>query len=95
MASSSEVKAGLDSIAAVIRDNRVQMSTLKSKASGVSATLDGLAAAYADVVATINGYSEQTTDVFEQLSKHELAKMTTEFVALKGAADAVASVDLG
>ncbi len=95
MATASEVKAGLDDIAAVIREKRTVMAGCKAKAGVVSTDLDGLATAYADVVNTIGGYSDQTTDAFEQVSKAELAKLTTEFLALKGVSDAVAAIDLG
>lgn len=95
MASTSEVKAGLDDIAAAIRENRTVMAGCKAKAATVSTSLDGLATDYADVVNTINGYASDTTDAFEMVAKAELAKLVAEFGALKGVSDAVAAIDLG
>lgn len=95
MATSSEVKAGLDNIAQTIRDSRSTMNSAKAKAQSASTELAELATTYADVVNTINAYPSNTTDAFEQVAKAELAKMVTEFTALKSAADAVAATDLG
>ena len=93
MATSSEVKTGLDDIAKAIRTARQSMLVVKSSGATVSTDLAGLATAYAAVIATINGYS--TSDAFESVSKAELAKLTAEFTALKSVADAVAAINLG
>lgn len=93
MATTSEVKVGLDAIAAVISDQRAVMQKVKTNAGLASAALDALPTTYADVIATINGYS--TNDAFEAHAKAEFAKLVTEFVALKADADFVAAVDLG
>jgi 2,4-dienoyl-CoA reductase-like NADH-dependent reductase (Old Yellow Enzyme family) len=93
MATSSEVKAGLDAIAEAISKNRARIVTCVATAGEVSTALGALATTYAAVVATINGYG--TTDAFEALSKAELAKMVTEYNALKADADAIAATDLG
>ena len=92
MATSSEVKTALDAVAAAISKSRERMVGVKATASEVSAALGGLATLYADVVTTINGYG--TTNAFEALAKAELAKLATEYTALKADADAVAAVNL-
>lgn len=92
MATFSEVKAGLDEIANVIRDNRAVMMKVKSNAALASTALADLATTYADVVATINSYG--TANAAEAAAKAELAKLTTEFNALKAKADQAAALDL-
>jgi hypothetical protein len=92
MATSSEVKAGLDDIATQIRGQRAALVKAIGLASAASAALTLIANDYAGVISTVNGYG--TTDSFEALSKAELAKLTTEFVALKADADAIAAVVL-
>lgn len=94
MATTSAVKAGLDEIAFAIRTQRTMMEQAKAKAAGASTALDSIPSGYADVIATIQAYASDTTDQFELLSKAELAKLTTEFIALKAHADAVAGLDL-
>ena len=93
MATASEVKTGLDAIAVAIKNARQSMVTVKNTGGSVSTDLGGLPTAYAGVIATINAYG--TTDAFEALSKAELAKLTSEFTALKAISDAVAAINLG
>lgn len=90
MATYSEVKTGLDAIAAVISDQRAVMGKVKSNAALASTALNDLATDYADVVATINAFG--TANVAEALAKADLAKLTTEFQALKALADQVAGI---
>jgi len=90
MATPSEVKSGLDEIAEFIRARRVTMKGYKTGAASVVTDLDGLATAYSDLITTVNGYG--TSDAFEALSKAELAKLTTEFGALKTQAQTVAGI---
>ena len=92
MATSSEVKTALDAIAAFISKSRERMVGVKTTATEVSTALGGLPTLYADVVTTINGYG--TTNAFEAVSKAELAKLATEYTALKADADAVAAINL-
>lgn len=90
MATSSEVKAGLDEVANKIRDQRAVVIKARQQASAASAALAGLPTQYGDVVSTVNAYG--TADAFEANAKAELAKLTTEFNALKAAADQIAAV---
>lgn len=92
MATTSQVKAGLDDIAQSIRANRDLMKQAKDRGATASTSLAGLPATFADVIATINGYAP--TGAFETNAKDELAKMTTEFQALKATADAVAAISV-
>jgi len=93
MASYSEVKAGLDDVAGIIREQKAVMLKVKSNAALASAALAGLATEYADVVATIQAFG--TGNAAEAAAKAELAKLVTEYTALKGIADQVAAVSLG
>ena len=83
MATSSEVKAGLDGIASVIAGSIQGRANAKALLLSARNQLAGLPAQYADVLATINAYTP--TGAFETLAEDELAKMTTEFTALKTA----------
>lgn len=93
MASYSEVKAGLDDVAGIIREQKAVMLKVKSNAALASTSLADLATTYADVVATINAYG--TANAAEAAAKAELAKLVTEYTALKGVADQVAAANLG
>jgi hypothetical protein len=90
MASYSEVKVGLDDVAAIIREQKAVMLKAKSNAALASAALADLPTEFADVIATINAYG--TANASEALSKADLAKLTTEFQALKSLADQVAAI---
>jgi uncharacterized protein with von Willebrand factor type A (vWA) domain len=92
MATSSEVKAGLDDIATVIRTQHQVIRKMKYDAAAASSQLDDVPVSFADVINTINGYAADTQDAFEQVSKAELAKLTDEFLALKAQADTVAAL---
>lgn len=93
MASASEVKAGLDQIALSIRNARASVAGAISAASAASTDLDSLPTTFGDVIATVQGYGDE--DAFEAVAKAELAKLTAEFVALKGASDGIAGTSLG
>ncbi len=94
MATASEMKAGLDDIASIIRSQRDNMKEVKSTASSVSAELAGITTKYADVIATIDAIPANTTDNFERVVKAEKAKLAAEFTALKTKADTVAAMDM-
>ena len=93
MATTSEVKTGLDAIAGIISEQRSVLLKVKSNAALASASLDALATDYADVVATIQAYG--TANAFDALTKAEFAKLVTEYTALKAVADQVAAANLG
>ena len=80
MATSSEVKAALDDIAQSIRTERQAMKNAKERIATGQGNLNLIPTTFADALATINAYNP--TGDFESLSKDELAKMTTEFLAL-------------
>lgn len=90
MASYSEVKAGLDDVAGIIREQKAVMVKVKSNAALAAAALAGLPAQYADLITTINAYG--TANAAEALAKADLAKLTAEFQALKTLADQVAAI---
>lgn len=83
MATSSEVKAGLDDISATIRQLRFEMKRCKVSVTNTKTALTNLPTQYADVVATVQAFG--TTNAFEALSKAELTKLTAEYQALLAA----------
>jgi hypothetical protein len=90
MATASEVKAGLDDIARFIRDRRATILRVKNDGQAVSIALAALPTDFADLIASIQAYG--TSNAFEANAKAELAKLTTEFTALKAIADAIGAV---
>jgi len=80
MATSSEVKAGLDEISTMIKASRQKMVASKERVSAQEISLNSIPTVYSDVLDTVNSYG--TDDIFEALCKAELAKMTSEFMAL-------------
>lgn len=90
MASYSEVKAGFDEIAVIIRNARTELLACKSKSAGISEVLDALPTTYASLVATVQAYG--TSNAAEANAKAELAKFMTEFQALKAIADGIAAI---
>jgi len=88
MATVSEVKNGLDRIAASIRGARVQLDEARQTIETQVSVLENLATEYADVVAEINSYAP--TGSFESLSKDELSGLVAEYTALLGAAQEAA-----
>jgi len=92
MATSSEVKAGLDEISAMIKASRQRCVSSKEMITTQETNLNAIPTRYADVLATITAYTGG--DAFEDLCKAELTKMTTEFIALVGDVS-LAVTDLG
>ena len=89
MATTSEIKSGLDAIASSIEQCRNDALRAKELLDNTSAVLQNLATAHADVISTVNGFTP--AGAFQELSKDELAKLTTEFQSLKSAVDAASS----
>ena len=87
MATTSEVKAGLDDIAQTIKTERQAFASAKARIQTASGNLGLIPTTFADVIATINAYTP--TGAFETLSQDEKAKLQTEFVALKAELDAL------
>jgi hypothetical protein len=88
MATTSEVKSGLDSIAEQIRLAKTDTANAKARLQAAKDRLDGLAgpeSPYADIITEIQGYTP--TGAFESLSKDELSKLITEFQAAVTALD--------
>jgi len=83
MATTSEVKAGLDSIASLIAGSQ----QLEDRAiAGLLAARNQLAAIptqFSDVLDTIDAYTP--TGPFQEVTQDEKGKLATEFVALKTA----------
>lgn len=87
VATISEVKQGLDDIAAAISVQQAVIDKAQSNAGLASAALSALATEYADLIATVNAYTP--TGPFEMLAQDELTQLTTEFQSLKAKADAI------
>lgn len=81
MATTSEVKAGLDDVAAEIRAERQALKTASARVSASVSNLNALATKYAALVSTVNGYTP--TGAFETAAKDELTKLASEFTSLK------------
>jgi hypothetical protein len=79
-------------IAARLSDQRQVMLKVKANAGTASTALAAIPTDFADVIATVNAFG--TSNAYEAAVKAQLAKMTSEFNALKAKADAVAAVDL-
>ena len=86
MATTSEVKQGLDDIAGTIRSSQ-QLDD--RAAAGLLAARNQLAAlptTFSDVLVTIDAYTP--TGAFETVAQDEKSALTTEFLALKAAIEA-------
>jgi hypothetical protein len=81
MATTSEVKAGLDDIATSIRNCRQAFINSKARIQTAHSELVSIPTTFSDVLSTINNYTG--TDEFEVLCQAEKAKLTTEFQALR------------
>jgi hypothetical protein len=90
MATTSQIKNGLDIISERIQDARAVVDKSKSNALLASNSLAALATTHADVLSTIDGYVGSDAD--EALYKAEKASLTAEFTALKAVADAIVAV---
>ena len=87
MATTSEVKAGLDDISRSIRDSRNAYAKAKAAIQSAHNQLAAIPTTFADVIAEIDGYDG--SDAFEQVAQAEKAKLATEFVALQNEMDAL------
>ena len=87
MATTSEVKAGLDDISQSIRNSRQAYATAKARIQAARNELAAIPTTFSDVIATIDAYSG--ADAFEALSQAEKDKLATEFVALRNEMDAL------
>ena len=85
MATSSDIKAGLDDVSFTIRDIRNQMKQIRANIGVAKTTLTNIPTTFADLKTTIDGFAANTTNQFEALAKAELAKLTTEYGALRTA----------
>ena len=81
MATTSEVKAGLDDISQMIRAIRASYTKAKAQIVVGYTQLNAIPTTFSDVLTTINAYVG--TDPFEANAKDEKAKLTTEFQSLK------------
>ena len=91
MATTSEVKAGLDAIARTIATAQAGLDTGKARILTARDALTAIPTDFADLIATIDAFTP--TGAFEVLAKDEKAKLQTEFLALRatleGALDAL------
>jgi hypothetical protein len=92
MATTSKVKKALVDVSTIISNERSALTQAKARMSAAVSNLNAIPTTFSDVVAEINGYTP--TGAFETLAKDELQKMSTEFQALKIAAQG-AVTDLG
>ena len=88
-AQASDVKVGLEAIARAITVQREVLKKAIQNSSVASAALAALAVDYGTVVTAVNAYG--TVDAFEANAKATLAKLVSEYQALKAIADAIAA----
>lgn len=91
MATTSEVKSGIDTIADEIAAVRKRYATAKSNIEGGAAALENIPTKWDDVLTTVNGYTG--ADAFETLAKSEVSKLAEEYTALKADIDALISAE--
>lgn len=91
MATTSEIKVGLDAIAQVIAAQRAVIEKAQQNAGAASAVLANLPTDYADLIATVQAFPSNG-NAFQNVSKAELAALATEYTALKAAADQLVAV---
>jgi hypothetical protein len=87
MATTSEVKAGLDDISRSIRDSRQAYVRAKASIEAARNQLSSIPTTFSDVIATIDAYTG--ADAFEQLAADEKARLASEFTALRDEMDAL------
>jgi hypothetical protein len=83
MATVSEVKAALDSIAELITGSSRSREKAKAALLAARNQLANIPTQYADEIAEIDGYAP--TGAFETLAQDEKAKLASEFNSLKTA----------
>lgn len=81
MATTSEVKQGLDDIASTIRNCRQKFAQAKTTIQNCSDALGAIPTTFADVNSTIQAYTP--TGAFETLAQNERSKLAAEFADLK------------
>lgn len=87
MATTSEVKAGLDDISRSIRDSRQAYARAKASIEAARNQLSAIPTTFSDVIQTIDAYAG--ADPFEALAQDEKAKLAAEFSALQTEMDAL------
>lgn len=83
----SQVKDGLRAVAERIAAQHSKVASAKQQLGDVIQELGNLSTEFSDVIAEIQGYPAGGS-AFEVLSKDELAKLTSEFQALRTATQA-------
>lgn len=92
MATTSEVKSGLQSISDIIAGANSGFTQAITKILALRNQLNDIPTQYSDVISTVDGYTP--TGAFETLAKDEKTKLQTEFVALRTMLES-ALTDLG
>jgi hypothetical protein len=91
MATTSEIKVGLDAIAQVIAAQRAVIEKAQQNAAAASGVLGNLPTDWADLISTVQAFPSNG-NAFQNVSKAELAALATEYTALKAAADQLVAV---
>lgn len=90
MATTSEVKVGLDEIAQIIRGARNVREKISTMATNAVADLNGITTNYADVIATLQAYDATNGTAYEKAAKAEFTALQAEFAALRTELEGVA-----
>lgn len=94
METTSEIKAALNDISVVIRNERKAAKAAKARILTTQGLLAAIPTTFSNTVSTIGGYSVSGT-AFEKLCKDELSLLTTEFQALKAEVDSTVTAMSG
>ncbi len=86
MATTSEVKAGLDDVATEIRNERAALKQAQARITAAANALAAIPTKYNALIATIDAYAG--ADDFELLAQAEKNRLAAEFNALKTKANA-------
>lgn len=92
MATASEIKVGMDEIASIVAQQRAVLLKAQQNAGAASTVLADLPTTYADLIATVTGWSNG--NAYQNAVKAELAALGTEYNALKSSADEIVAVSL-
>ena len=84
MATTSEVKAGLDAISQLISGAQQSRQRAKSQMLAARNQLAGIPSQFSDVISEIDSWTVPV-GAFQSLGKDEKAKLQTEFLTLKSA----------
>lgn len=91
MASTSEIKVGMDAIASIVAAQRAEILKLQQGAQTAANELANIPTTYADLIATVTAFTNG--NAYQNAVKAELISLGQEYTALKAAADSIVAVE--